>query len=393
MMTKRLALAIVLAAAVALLRARPSRSRTSRSTATTSRTPTRAPVVTARTRRSARSRGRTSSTRHPAHRAARHVGNARCTQFCYACHDATQPGRGHQRPERHLRGHPVRHSGRHPQRWRFRLASTARRRPRPTCTRVRRGAPTAVATSAPGKTWRPTAKRSRGHRRVHERTGNAIKMDCATCHDPHGSPNYRILKAVVNGNTVGGYEQRFRPYDCPELDPDPDGFVSLGRDRLAGQRLPSPHGVPGYEPNYTSRHVRQGLRHAGRQRPTDRPGRQRHQGHERLVRRLPHHVHPATSNPSNAGWTTERLATYNAGDGGGLTLRHRHPINVELSTYNGPDKAVDDRHRQPASARSRIIEQGPTASNDRFGLDRVPDVPPRTRYRGQDGWLGERVRC
>lgn len=25
---------------------------------------------------------------------------------------------------------------------------------------------------------------------------------CASCHDPHGSPNYRILKATVNGNAV-----------------------------------------------------------------------------------------------------------------------------------------------------------------------------------------------
>jgi cytochrome c553 len=32
-------------------------------------------------------------------------------------------------------------------------------------------------------------------------------------------------------------------------------------------------------------------------------------------------------------------STYNAGDGMGLALRHKHPINVELETYNGPDKA------------------------------------------------------
>jgi hypothetical protein len=38
--------------------------------------------------------------------------------------------------------------------------------------------------------------------------------------------------------------------------------------------------------------------------------------------------------------TYQSLAsTYNAGDGSGLRLRHKHPMNVELSTYNGPDKA------------------------------------------------------
>jgi hypothetical protein len=32
-------------------------------------------------------------------------------------------------------------------------------------------------------------------------------------------------------------------------------------------------------------------------------------------------------------------STYNAGSPNDLTLRHKHPINVELATYNGPDKA------------------------------------------------------
>ncbi|NOX61733.1 MAG: ammonia-forming cytochrome c nitrite reductase subunit c552 [Chloroflexi bacterium] len=27
-------------------------------------------------------------------------------------------------------------------------------------------------------------------------------LDCASCHDPHGSPNYRILKETINGATV-----------------------------------------------------------------------------------------------------------------------------------------------------------------------------------------------
>ena len=30
-------------------------------------------------------------------------------------------------------------------------------------------------------------------------------MTCASCHDPHGSSNYRLLTDQVNGNTVGGY--------------------------------------------------------------------------------------------------------------------------------------------------------------------------------------------
>ncbi len=30
----------------------------------------------------------------------------------------------------------------------------------------------------------------------------AGNLSCASCHDPHGSPNYRILKATINGNAV-----------------------------------------------------------------------------------------------------------------------------------------------------------------------------------------------
>ena len=30
----------------------------------------------------------------------------------------------------------------------------------------------------------------------------AGNLNCASCHDPHGSPNYRILKATINGNAV-----------------------------------------------------------------------------------------------------------------------------------------------------------------------------------------------
>lgn len=35
-----------------------------------------------------------------------------------------------------------------------------------------------------------------------------IKQDltCTDCHDPHGTSNFRLLKAAVNGETVGGYE-------------------------------------------------------------------------------------------------------------------------------------------------------------------------------------------
>ena len=78
-------------------------------------------------------------------------------------------------------------------------------------------------------------------------TGNSIKMDCATCHDPHGSPNYRVLKTVVNGNPVGEYAPTANP-----ADPDPDGFVSSVEPGwpVNGFRLHTAY--PAYTPNYTT---------------------------------------------------------------------------------------------------------------------------------------------
>jgi predicted CXXCH cytochrome family protein len=45
--------------------------------------------------------------------------------------------------------------------------------------------------------------------------GNAatqqMNLDCTSCHDPHGTSNYRLLKGSVNGVTVGGYDANDNP--------------------------------------------------------------------------------------------------------------------------------------------------------------------------------------
>ena len=118
-------------------------------------------------------------------------------------------------------------------------------------------------------------------------TGNAIKMDCATCHDPHGSANYRILKAVVNGNNVGGYSLATARTPCRI----PTPTASSPRSRPAGRSTASvsTRPYPDYKPNYTTPDVRQGLRH-GRSDHRHCWTHQRGQGHERLVRGLSQHV-------------------------------------------------------------------------------------------------------
>jgi cytochrome c553 len=138
--------------------------------------------------------------------------------------------------------------------------------------------------------------------------GNKIVMDCGTCHDPHGSSNYRILKDVVYGVSVGGY-------DGTGNDPDPTPFV-LSRETgfpQGGFRLHNPYA--GYVPNYTS---------------------------------AKYAVSPGGDPLKGmSGWCTgchtvymTKTSTYEAADGFGFVERHRHPINVPLTNFAGPRSLV-----------------------------------------------------
>ena len=224
-------------------------------------------------------------------------------------------------------------------------------------------------------------------------TGNAIKMDCATCHDPHGSANYRILKAVGQRQ----HRRRLRSRrGRPRADPDPDGFVSSVETGwpVNGFRLHTPY--PGYKPNYTTPMYAKGYDMPTRRWPTAHR-RQRRQGHERLVRWLSQHLpRPVTDvhqdRASDHDHVQSFASTYNAGDGGGLALRHKHPINVRARHLQRSRQELDDRHRHDSAAGSRHRRAG-RADQRGLGLDRVPDVPPCPRYGCRDDGLGVERRC
>ena len=171
-------------------------------------------------------------------------------------------------------------------------------------------------------------------------TGNSIKMDCATCHDPHGSPNYRVLKTVVNGNPVGEYV----PTAVPD-DPDPDGFVSSVEPGwpVNGFRLHTAY--PAYTPNYTTAMYAKGYDMLDATLGNPATGLNATKGMSGWCSGC-HNTYlgpVGTFTKTNAlGVSTDYrslASTYNAGDGMGLALRHKHPINVEMDSYNGPDKA------------------------------------------------------
>lgn len=151
--------------------------------------------------------------------------------------------------------------------------------------------------------------------------GERIKMDCSSCHDVHGSSNYRILKDEVFGNRRGGYEPP------AAADPDPTPWVNSVEPGypLGGFRLHQPY--PGYTPNYTTPMYAKGT-YDGVYLPSIE----------------------ATAK-GMSGWCSgchvvymSQESTYdaNASDfdpasgGNELTLRHRHPMNSELTAFQGP---------------------------------------------------------
>ena len=83
----------------------------------------------------------------------------------------------------------------------------------------------------------------------------SMTLDCTSCHDPHGTSNFRLLKAQVNGTTVGGYQaDGLTPnafvfsneigYPIPGVDPDNMVGGWLKHEAGAAQ-------MAAYRPNYT----------------------------------------------------------------------------------------------------------------------------------------------
>jgi cytochrome c553 len=135
-------------------------------------------------------------------------------------------------------------------------------------------------------------------------TGAKIVMDCGTCHDPHGSSNYRILKDVVYGVPVGGYQGTGE-------NPNPTPYVISAEVGYPTGGFALHTAYPGYDPDYTKAQYAKA------------PG--------------------ADPNKGMVGWCTgchtvyaTKTSDYNAGDGFGFIERHRHPMNVPLSNFKGP---------------------------------------------------------
>jgi len=135
---------------------------------------------------------------------------------------------------------------------------------------------------------------------------------CTDCHDPHGSSNYRLLKDVVNGVTVGGYLGTNNTPD-PWVISNEQGYPEGGFKKGAA----GASDIANYKPNYTS----------------------------------PQYAKNVASTKSTSAWCAACHSVYSQQDSvynygttlGGTaasTMYHRHPVDVALSVGTG---GVEDR--------------------------------------------------
>jgi predicted CXXCH cytochrome family protein len=136
-----------------------------------------------------------------------------------------------------------------------------------------------------------------------------IKMDCGTCHDVHGSSNYRLLRDEVYGVKVGGYDLADNP--TPYVYSNEPGYPA------GGFRLHENAIADGYVPNYTT--------------PQYRKGADRQKGLSGWC---------VGCHTFYLGDDVSIATTYNVGDIYPNVERHRHPVNVPLSNFKGPRPVV-----------------------------------------------------
>lgn len=144
-----------------------------------------------------------------------------------------------------------------------------------------------------------------------------VVITCGTCHDFHGSSNYRLLADVVNGVRVGGYvlkadETAPDPFVISNEPGYPTGGWARGAEREAQMAV--------YDPDYSTPMYAKA--------PADDPARGMSGWcsacHDR-------HRAAGQSSASDAGGASTSIA-----DGPGDVGGSGHPVNTPLGAYRGP---------------------------------------------------------
>jgi len=159
-------------------------------------------------------------------------------------------------------------------------------------------------------------------------------MTCTSCHDPHPTSNYRMLKGSVNGATVGGYTgaQNDVPnafvfstetsFPIPGVDPsNPDGGFLKGPEGAAQ--------VQAYRPNYTGGTPLLNITATEANKSVSVWCASCHKGYRQT---------------SAAATVTANFGIYEAnpvtGDQVGTMERHFHPVDQTMADGYGPTKTL-----------------------------------------------------
>jgi len=154
-------------------------------------------------------------------------------------------------------------------------------------------------------------------------------LNCASCHDVHGSSNYRLLKDSVNGNTVGGYDNAGNP--LPFVISAEENYPASGWFKHENGQAQ----MTSYKPNYTSPEYRNRTTAA----------RENMSGwcagcHERYIARNDANAVAEWGGAARGQFDDITLNTYSYGTylqntaataTVGIEVFHRHPNNVSLA--------------------------------------------------------------
>jgi hypothetical protein len=151
-----------------------------------------------------------------------------------------------------------------------------------------------------------------------------VNFTCTSCHDVHGSSNYRLLKDSLNGQAVGGY--------LPDGTPQP-WVISAEEGYPAGGWLKHEPGAAQmalYRPNYTEPEYAFQPPVVSTQRSMSGWCAGCHQQY--IVRESPYDYGQYEANDSDPHSTnTPPGEAFN---------RHRHPVNITLAAGRGEDRSL-----------------------------------------------------